>query len=221
MDIITTLNKLEADLAGLLNEVPTAEVREFATKAEFLQYAKEQISLAKSEEPADQKARLTHLFANVEIVKNGFEDSSTMSIPVFSGPLSVQAQTAWKERSQNNTSVQAAIATQAPGPKGFAQKNNSLTIEQLMVAFGELLASKDGDVTTKSEDPKEGEAPETDPDPAVIATPDEAEADTLSGPAADSPADEAVEKSDPWGGVDMNDTVFTDADEYQSGLRGF
>ena len=232
METDKTLDKLEKDLAAMLSDEPQAEMKDFATKAEFLTYCKEQITLAKAEkDPEIQKARLTHLLVNVGIVqKNGFEDTGATSLPIFSGPLSVQAQTAWKERSESETSPQAASASGEPGPLGFAQKDGKpLTINDLLSAFDQMLSSPEGDEAKKKAEEEaakkkaEGEAGAPEGEEAKKKAEEEAAKKKAEGEeAAATAAAAAAAKLDPWGtGLDMNFAPSEDKDEFAGGIRGY
>lgn len=219
MDIDKTLDQLESDLAGLLSETPPVELREFASKRDFLAYAKEQITLAKSDEAEVRKARLQHLLVNTELAKNGFQDTGAKSLPVFSGPLSVQAQTAWKERSEKETTPAAAAASGNPGPKGFAQKDGKvLTVEALLAAFDAMLAT-DGE---EEQAAKGEEAADESATQAADENAETAEGDA-EGDAAGDGDTEDTKKSDPWGtGLDMNFQKSEDPDEFDAGgVRAF
>jgi len=84
-----TLEAIGKELAGLIKaEEPATE--KVMTPEEFVAYAAEQITLAKSDE--DPKPRLEHLAGVVDLAKAySWEDGGGMSVSVYSGPLSVQA----------------------------------------------------------------------------------------------------------------------------------
>lgn len=219
-----TLSQLVTDLGVLVNDEPAVELREFANKREFLKYAQEQVVLAKADtDDAIMKARLEHLRVNTELAQKNFQDNSSKKLPLFRGPLSVEAQTAWKERSEKDISPTAAAASTQPGPKGFSQKNGSgsetetqkndtqsdaVTMQSLLDMFTTLL---DGPEASSKEDGQDADTPKsgTTEQPAVASS-DEDGTDTTQ------------KNNDPWGnGYDMNFKASDDPDEYPDcGFRG-
>lgn len=220
-----TLNTLQADLAALLGEAPDVELREFATKAEFAAYAQSELVKASGEaDPEERVARLKHLSENVRHVNTlKFEDTGAKALPVYAGKLSVQAQTAWRERSTQDITVAQAAASQAPGPKGYAQKGHA---ETLLATLNDLL-SKEGDAGDAA---SEGEGTAADAESGAsegegTGTEEEEEGakgdDVVAEDANTTPSAKAMK--DPWGtGMDMNMRDPNDPDEYgNTSLRAF
>lgn len=83
------LDAIGKELAGLLKSDDTPAAVDM-TPEDLVKYAAEQIELAKSDE--DPKPRLEHLAGVVDLAKAySWEDGGSMSVSVYSGPLSVQA----------------------------------------------------------------------------------------------------------------------------------
>lgn len=245
------LDTIKNQLEGLLSDVPPAEVREM-TKAEFLDYLQAEIKLAKEESPEDRKPRVEHLLANIEFVQKmgGFEDKGAKSIPVYSGKLSVQAQTAWRERQDRTVGASAAMGNQAPGPGGsFTSKSNKpLTGADLMAALQSLLdgepaedgdadgvkkdeseaAAESDDSTGADESGEEGNSDESDTEDENSASGSEEESGDSGDDAGDGDGDEDddpeadIEKAkDVWAKVESAEPVDGDDDYDVAGLRVF
>lgn len=94
-DLTATLEAIGTELAGLLSDDTPAIVE--MKFAEFVDYCNQQIGLAKND--SNPAPRINALVEVVNLAKAyTWEDGSTMSVPVFSGPESVQAQSAYAER---------------------------------------------------------------------------------------------------------------------------
>lgn len=88
-----TLDALDQELSLVLKEDNSVPM----TQAELVAYVQEQVELAKAD--ADPSERLIALREVVSLAKAyGWESNDTMSVAVFSGPLSVQAQSAQAEK---------------------------------------------------------------------------------------------------------------------------
>jgi hypothetical protein len=108
-DVSKTLEAIGAELSDLLTheDISTAETVEM-TLEQFVEYCKSEIAKAKADE--DPAPRIAALQKAVELAKmENWEDGATASIPVFGGELSVQAQSAHSEMSEQSVSV--------PGPQ--------------------------------------------------------------------------------------------------------
>lgn len=241
MDIDKALAEITTDLTAIITGVPPVELQEF-TKAEFFQYALEQIKKAGEEKYEElRKSRLQHLLTNLQDVqKNGFQDTETKKVPVYSGKLSVESQTAWKERSEKDISPAAAAASTAPGPLGFAQKDRGgLTSNDLMHAMAQLLSTE----LAKDEDTDQVAAANTSEqaDTSVEAsakTSEEVAEETVESEGAAEEVETAVEdnaesvaettekktqkKQDPWGNsLDFNGSDASDDGYGESSIRFF
>ena len=245
MDALDTISET---LEGLLSDAPPAELQEFS-KAEFLAYALEQVKKAREEaedQPEMFKARFEHLKVNIdEVRKNGFEDGSRRSLPVFRGPLSVQAQTAWKERKERTISTSQALAAQQNGSGGtFTMKDKDgkvITSADLLAAFAEILGEqvpaegfqKDdegtgtGTGTGTGEDEGDGEGTGTGEGEGEGTGTGEGEGEGTGegdGDKTETETEDAKKSADPWGSpmdmnVDANAEVDPDLDFGDSTLR--
>ena len=238
------LDKIKSDLDGLLSDTPPADIRAL-TKMEFLQYALDQIELAKGESAEDRKPRVQHLMVNVDTLAKagGFEDTGAKSIPVYSGPLSVQAQTAWKEQSERTIGMSAALGAQAPGPKGsFTSKSDGgpklISGKDLMAALGALLGEEPESTEKSDDETAEASTEETTEETSEETTEDgsEGEEEAAAAPLpegfeeeataeAGAEGDEEITKSapkDPWSDISTYDVVDDDPDlVFETGLRVF
>jgi hypothetical protein len=128
---VTALFKNVVDTIAKL-EVATAEAvtKEF-TSASFSDYVCDQLSQAQADDDADiRKSRLAHLAENVKYIQKqgGWDSSATATLPVFSGPNSVQAQTAWRERSERDQHTASAAA--ANMSQGWIMKGDGEEAEE-------------------------------------------------------------------------------------------
>lgn len=227
-----SLNQLQASLADMLGEAPDVELREFANKDEFGAYAQAELLKAAGETDSEERvARLKHLLENVRHAATlKFHDKGGKSLPVYAGKLSVQAQTAWKERSTQEISLQQAAASQAPGPKGYAQKGLAADLLSSLTA----LLAKDGDDEGSTEGAGADDS-STDGDGDGDGSTNDGSTDDNADDNADDAGDKGdeVDKGDgakpakkaacPWGtGMDMNIRDVKDPDEYgNSSLRSY
>jgi len=120
--ITDTLAAIGTELAGLLSA--DSDTRAM-TLTEVIDYCKSQIDLAKAD--TDPAPRIAALSAVVALAKAySWETSSTMTVPVFSGELSVNAQSAAAERIAEHPgkSLPTAPGTQA-SPSSGAFENNA------------------------------------------------------------------------------------------------
>src|SRR5690606_13904706 len=102
---------IESELTGLLKTQNPATVS--MTQPQFLAYARDQITLAKSD--SDPKPRLTALEKLVSIAKaQSWEDTTTIPVSVYAGDLSVQATSAQAEQIAEHPGLGVAV----PGPQG-------------------------------------------------------------------------------------------------------
>lgn len=96
-DLNTTLEALGTELAGLLSTENATPETVSMTLDQFVDYCKSQIELAKAD--TDPAARVEALKAVVDLAKAySWENGAAMSVPVYSGPLSRQAQSAEAEK---------------------------------------------------------------------------------------------------------------------------
>lgn len=163
------LDAIGKELAGLLKADDDTPAAVDMTPEDLVKYAAEQIALAKSD--ADPKPRLEHLAGVVDLAKAySWEDGGSMSVSVYSGPLSVQAGSRQAEKIAEHpgkglgTGSQAAPAAgafeSASGPTGpasntakpearympptFPQSAPAGAAEGWMAKAADLLKSVDG-----------------------------------------------------------------------------
>lgn len=134
------LDALGKELAGLLK----ADDAQDMTPEQFLAYTTEQIALAKSDK--DPTERLEHLAGVVELAKmHSWEESDTMSVSVYSGPLSVQAGSRQAEKIAEHPGKGLGVSQEAPvasggfegaaGPTGPASNTASPEARYMPPAF--------------------------------------------------------------------------------------
>lgn len=146
-DLTTTFTAIDKELAALLpNGSAPAISKMDMTPAQFVNYCGEQIALAKAGE--DAANRIAHLQEIVSLAKQGFEDGATVSVALYAGDLSVQAQSRWAEKMEQSFSVpgpQAAPATggmEVPsGPTGPLSNTAAPALSAMPPAFPTVPAS--------------------------------------------------------------------------------
>lgn len=112
-DISKTLHTIEAELQALRVEEHSTAVTKTMTFDEFIAYVQEQTALVKSD--SDPKPRIEALIKVVALAKmENWEEGSTAAFPIFSGPESVQAQSANAERNAGDDGQSLGMP---PGPQ--------------------------------------------------------------------------------------------------------
>lgn len=107
-DINKTFDAIDSELASLMS-VGTSADSLVMNQTQFVHYCQEQIALAKAGEDAEN--RVAHLKEIVSLAKKeGWEETDTQTVSVYSGELSVQSQSRWKEK------MEAGFTP--PGPEG-------------------------------------------------------------------------------------------------------
>lgn len=137
MNLEETLNEITAQLAKL---APSEPALKEMTVEQFLEYAKAEIEKARAEGDAAEP-RLLHLRQNIAVAKAAYADSVGTALPVYSGPDSIQAQTAWMERSEK------LVGLVLGKPSGsYAEKSQR---DQILDALLKTLDEKPEDATVE------------------------------------------------------------------------
>jgi hypothetical protein len=124
-DLTKNFEAIEAAIAGLM--VPENEGAQTLslTPEQFVNYCNAQIELAKSGE--DTENRLKHVSDVVALMKSdnmgSWCETDTRNVAVFSGELSVQAQSRWNEKMEANFSD----PPQAPAASGGFESPTGIT----------------------------------------------------------------------------------------------
>lgn len=160
MDVSNLLDEIETALKTAEGDAPpAAPVTKTMKLDEFLAYAKDQLAAAKDEADELAKARLTALLDTIKKSMMGWDDGAGQAIPLFGGDQAVQNQTAAKERSESDGSLQALQGIKT-GSMGWATMKAALaTIEGVLEKALAPAPAADPKAEPKAEEPKTEAAP--------------------------------------------------------------
>lgn len=124
-DLTKNFEAIESAIAGLMAPENEGPQTLSLTPEQFVNYCNAQIELAKAGE--DTENRLKHVGEVVAMMKadnmGSWVETDTRNVPVFTGELSVQAQSRWAEKMESNFSQ----PPQAPVASGGFESPSGIT----------------------------------------------------------------------------------------------